>query len=452
MHPDLFTESWLERWRDELNASDTYRRAARHWAWPVVLVVQRDPEAGLHEERSVHLDLDHGTCRAVRIASVADRTAAPYVIEGDAKTWERILHRELDPVMALMQRKLHLAKGGLLALTRHLKAARELVAAAARATALEETAGSVAGPVSGAAPGRPIRAEVAGPRTFATMTPAGLDHDSVPMRLYHEAKRLGIWNPGDIDLSQDREDWHRLSNLEREVILHLTALFQAGEESVTFDILPLMLAVAREGRTEEELYLSTVLFEEAKHTEFFRRFLDEVPVVNEDLSRFHGPSYRTVFYEVLPSAMERLILDPSPPAQVEAVATYNVIVEGTLAETGYHAYRAMLQRNDLLPGLREGISLLKRDESRHIAYGLYLLGRHVLADPRLCDPLRSRMERLLKPALGVIHELFDAYESMPFGLVIDEFLDHAMRQFESWMARLEAVEGGNVNDVGLLES
>jgi hypothetical protein len=41
---------------------------------------------------------------------------------------------------------------------------------------------------------------------------------------------------------------------------------------------------------------------------------------------------------------------------------------------------------------------------------------------------------------------------MPFGLVIDEFLDHAMRQFESWMARLEAVEGGNVNDVGLLES
>ena len=82
-----------------------------------------------------------------------------------------------------------------------------------------------------------------------------------------------------------------------------------------------------------------------------------------------------------------------------------MIVEGTLAETGYHAYHAMLERNDLLPALREGIGLLRRDESRHIAYGLHLLSRHLAADPRLWDVLRHRMEGLLEPALGVIHEL-----------------------------------------------
>ncbi len=449
MHPDFFTGPWLERWRDELNASEAYRHAARSWAWPVVLVVRRDPGAGFSDERSVYLDLFHGTCREVRIAGPTDRAAVPYVIEGDAKTWERILHRDLDPVMALMQRKLHLAKGGLLALSRQLRAARELVAAAARATALEEAAVPVTGSVSPAAPAAPTRTAVAGERTFATMTAAGLDQESVPMRLYHKAKRLGIWDPRDLDLTRDREDWQRLSHLEREVVLHLTALFQAGEESVTLDIVPLLVATAREQRAEDQLYLSTFLFEEAKHTEFFRRFLDEVAVVEEDLCRFHGPSYRTVFYEELPAAMERLIHDSSPSAQVEAAVTYNMIVEGTLAETGYHAYHAMLERNDLLPGLRKGIGLLRRDESRHIAYGLHFLGRHLMADPWLWDLLRSRMEWLLEPALGIIHELFDPYESMPFGLVIDEFVDYAMGQFERRMAHLEAVhQGADVSDVG----
>ncbi|MCB0259558.1 MAG: ribonucleotide-diphosphate reductase subunit beta, partial [Calditrichaeota bacterium] len=96
------------------------------------------------------------------------------------------------------------------------------------------------------------------------------------MRLYHKAKKFGIWNPQDIDLQRDREDWQSLSDLEKEVLLHLTALFQGGEEAVTLDLLPLIMVIAKERRIEEELYLTTFLWEEAKHTEFFRRFLDEV--------------------------------------------------------------------------------------------------------------------------------------------------------------------------------
>jgi ribonucleoside-diphosphate reductase beta chain len=144
--------------------------------------------------------------------------------------------------------------------------------------------------------------------------------------------------------------------------------------------------------------------------------------------------------------MRRLLEDVSPTAQVEASVTYNMIVEGTLAETGYHAYHAMLERNDLLPALREGIGLLRRDESRHIAYGLHLLSRHLAADPRLWDVLRHRMEGLLEPALGVIHELFDTYDAMPFGLRIEEFVDYAMRQFEARMAHLEEVRGGGCRE------
>ena len=109
------------------------------------------------------------------------------------------------------------------------------------------------------------------------------------MRLFEKAKRLGIWNPSDIDFSQDRADWLRLTPLEQEVLLHLTALFQAGEEAVTGDILPLLFTIANEGRVEEEaIYLTTFLFEEAKHTDFFRRFLDEVTATAE-LERLSCP-------------------------------------------------------------------------------------------------------------------------------------------------------------------
>ena len=127
---------------------------------------------------------------------------------------------------------------------------------------------------------------------FQTTAAGGLHRAAPPMRLFEKAKRFGIWNPSDIDFSQDKTDWQRLNAAERDVLLHLTALFQAGEEAVTGDILPLLLAISREGRVEEELYLTTFLFEEAKHTDFFRRFLDEVAGVQHDLAHYHSPSYR----------------------------------------------------------------------------------------------------------------------------------------------------------------
>src|SRR5919197_5011229 len=127
-------------------------------------------------------------------------------------------------------------------------------------------------------------------------TTGGL-RDCFPLRLYQKAKRLGTWDPAAIDLAQDREDWAGLDELERETILSLTSLFAAGEEAVTLDLLPLVLAIAREGRVEEELYLTTFLYEEGKHTELFSRFLADVAGSPSDLERFHVPSYRTIFYE-----------------------------------------------------------------------------------------------------------------------------------------------------------
>lgn len=237
------------------------------------------------------------------------------------------------------------------------------------------------------------------PRTYTTLTTRGLRHDSLPMRLYHKAKKLGIWDPREIDLTRDREDWATIPEQFKERLFRLILGFQAGEEAVTLDLLPLIMTMAREGRLEEEMFLTTFLWEEAKHTEFFRRVLDEVIQEPGDLHLFRTPeetpnNNRDLFGEELPHEMNLLLTDPSPVNQARASVMYNMIIEGVLAETGYQSFFKMLSMTNAMPGLQQGLLLIKRDESRHIAYGVYLISRLVAADPSLWPVVEDRMNEL----------------------------------------------------------
>jgi len=278
--------------------------------------------------------------------------------------------------------------------------------------------------------------------TAFVTTSRGLDRSSVPLRLFEKAKRFGIWNPSTIDLQQDRRDWLRLADDERDLVLRLVALFQAGEEAVTRDILPLISVIAEEGRVEEELFLTSFLWEEAKHTDFFSRFLHEVVQTRADLGAYHSPSYRELIYRRLPTAMHRLATDRSPAAQAAASVTYNVIVEGVLAETGYHAFSTMLASHGLMPGMCDAIRLLKQDESRHIAYGLYLVSRIVAADPTLWADVEHQLGELILLPMQIIDDVFGAYQQMPFGLTPETFSEYAIDQFSRRVAWLERARDG----------
>lgn len=285
------------------------------------------------------------------------------------------------------------------------------------------------------------------PHTSFATTTRGLNRDLPPMRLYERAKKLGIWNPSEIDLSQDKADWAALTDAEKDLIWRLLGLFVSGEEAVTLDLLPLIGVIAAEGRIEEEMYLTTFLFEEAKHTDFFRRFLDEVAGGRVDLEAYHSDNYRFIFYQALPEALLGLQSDHSPAAQARASVTYNMVVEGVLAETGYHAFFTALERNNRMPGLRKGIALLKQDESRHIAYGIYLLSRLVAEHPEVWDELQAQMNSLLPAAIGVIGDAFAAYETIPFGLIEADFIDYAMNQFSKRSERLEKARGAGLDEI-----
>jgi ribonucleoside-diphosphate reductase beta chain len=284
-------------------------------------------------------------------------------------------------------------------------------------------------------------------RETITATSRGLLVDSFPYRLYQKAKRVGTWNPADIDFTKDATDWKQATPGQRHNILRLLSQFQAGEEAVTLDLLPLMMAIAKEGRIEEEMFLTTFLFEEAKHTEFFRAVLDAIGEKGE-LNPLLTDTYKQVFHVILPNAMDRLLTDQSPEAIADASTVYNMFVEGVLAETGYFSFYQSLEKSNLMPGLLEGIGNLKRDESRHIGYGTYLLQRLICEHPHIYDDVvMKRMEELTPLALTIVEEGLTDADLEAFGTSPEEVVNFSMKQLQIRMDILSRARGKKIEEI-----
>ena len=286
---------------------------------------------------------------------------------------------------------------------------------------------------------------------FGSLKEGGLNWTALPMRLFQKGNRLH-WNPAEIDFSKDAEDWTDLSDDEREGAIRLATLFEAGEESVTHDIQPFMYAMSEEGRLEDEMYLTQFAFEEAKHVEAFRRWLDAIGI-KEDLHEWvdRNPGYKKIFYEILPDAMNRLKTDPSPAAQVRAAVVYNQVVEGVLALTGYHSWHRATEQRDILPGMQQLIKLISRDERRHMAWGTFTCRRHVAGDETTWQVVQDTLDELLGPAMALIDVTFDEYEAegreFPFGITREELTNYATNQFSRRLEVIEAAKSGSVADV-----
>ena len=128
---EVFTPEWIACWQEELATSSAYQRAAAKWEGSLVLVLLAPPGVGF-DDRVAFLDLHRGACREARMGSATDRQTADFVLIGTPSSWRAVLDGA-DPLLALMSGKLKLERGSLSRLTPYVQAARELVAAAARA-------------------------------------------------------------------------------------------------------------------------------------------------------------------------------------------------------------------------------------------------------------------------------------------------------------------------------
>jgi len=280
---------------------------------------------------------------------------------------------------------------------------------------------------------------------FGSLCQGGLRMDSFPMRLFRKGNKK-FWNPEDIDFSKDAEDFAAMTDDEKLMTGSLAARFMAGEESVTQDIQPFMHAMAAEGRLADETYLAQFAFEEAKHMQGFRMWFDAVGLTG-DLHNYaeYGPAYDIIFKVEQPKTMWALLDDPSPAAQIRASVTYNHIVEGCLALTGYFAWAKVCNSRGLLPGMQQLIKHIGDDERRHMAWGTFTCRRHVAASDANWTAVEQQMGKLMEPALALTNEIYSRFEDRPtpFGIEPEEMQQYAT---DKLTRRLESIAGARGRD------
>lgn len=191
------------------------------------------------------------------------------------------------------------------------------------------------------------------------------------------------WSPYEIGLSRDREVLEAISRRAFTQLRATVAMFGAGEQNVTEDLVPLAGTVET---PESQRFIASHVYEEAKHAAFFDRYWNDVvrPVeesrgldpTDPTAERWFTDPYETVFDRTA-EAMDRLRTDDSPEARARAYCHYHLTVEGVFGQTGFHAVEETFGPDTdgpSLPGLVEGFGAVRQDEGRHVGFGMERLG------------------------------------------------------------------------------
>ncbi len=124
------SDEWLEAFKDAINSSSEVAEAAGDWERDITLVVEAEPDKGLHVDLWGLFEVEHGKCKSAKAVAPEVGDRAQFVIRAPYSRWKEIIKGKLDPTRALLQGKLQV-KGDLKALTQEVEATQALVKAAA---------------------------------------------------------------------------------------------------------------------------------------------------------------------------------------------------------------------------------------------------------------------------------------------------------------------------------
>ena len=219
------------------------------------------------------------------------------------------------------------------------------------------------------------------------------------------------WAVSDIDFSLDRQDWLESSDLDRKATLWSHRLFFNGEERVTATLAPFVWAAPT---PEIEVFLSTQMVDEARHTVFFEKWWREVCGTDaRDMTQLlaeirpeANEGYNTLFYDRLPSTAQRLASNPKDfDAFVEGITLYHIVIEATIALTGQRfELEAMREQGLTDRGFYQGFTAVARDESRHVNFGIKVLQDAVREDANRYAPI---IQKTLVECLPLISGTLD---------------------------------------------
>jgi ribonucleoside-diphosphate reductase beta chain len=212
-------------------------------------------------------------------------------------------------------------------------------------------------------------------------------------RLWRKAVKTGTWDPAEIDLADDREQYEKLDEPMRIYLERFCSAFYHAEENVALLFCPWIMAASG---MWQQAFLSTQLVEEFKHTDFFARYFEEVFGTDKLREALYNPVHDT-----LAERGERLLasLDSAEEDRimrfVEGVVHYQGVIEGVQANTGYQIFLNVFARKGLLSGLSEGFRQIQRDEGRHVSFGLQVLRHYAHEDERYARRIREMYEEYL---------------------------------------------------------
>jgi ribonucleoside-diphosphate reductase beta chain len=217
----------------------------------------------------------------------------------------------------------------------------------------------------------------------------------------------GNWRAHELDFSVDREQWLVTPAEGQMHTAYSMASFYVGEERVTADLAPFLLA-APSG--EIEAFLATQLVDEMRHAVFFDRFAAEVMAVSADdlrgrLEKMEQGllgAWHFLFDDSLRDVADRIKARPDDlELFVEGIVIYHMVTEGVLAMTGQRTILEYMGAHDLYPGFQKGFKLVEQDEHRHIAFGVRFLRDVCEERPEMRTLVLDTLERLLPRAAEV---------------------------------------------------
>jgi ribonucleoside-diphosphate reductase beta chain len=251
------------------------------------------------------------------------------------------------------------------------------------------------------------------------------------------------WAVSDIDFSLDRQDWLESTEMDRKATMWSHRLFFNGEERVTSTLAPFVWAAPT---PEVEIFLSTQMVDEARHTVFFEKWWREVCGTDaKDLTRLladirpeANEGYNELFYDRLPATAQRLASDPRDfDTYVEGVTLYHIVIEATIALTGQRfELEAMREQGLTDRGFYRGFTAVARDESRHVSFGIKLLRDAVREDAARYAPI---IQRTLIECLPLISGTLDPPDPRyvtDYGHTESEIVEYAI---ESLNKKLRAI-------------
>ncbi len=251
------------------------------------------------------------------------------------------------------------------------------------------------------------------------------------------------WKAHELDFTIDQEQWLTTPGESQEHTAWSLGSFYIGEERVTADLAPFLLA-APSG--EIEMFLATQLVDEARHTAFFDRFGGEVMALSADdlrgrmreLEQTMIPAWHETFDGGLRETANRIKAKPDDlDLFVEGICTYHLIIEGVLAMTGQRLILKYMEDHSLYPGFQQGFSLVERDEHRHIAFGVRFLQDVMEQDAARFRPIiEERVRELVPKAVRVfVPPYADSAESfVSYGYDSTQIYGYAYRALKRRLA------------------